>query len=342
MRNLMHITALAAATFAGAAYGSEHAAGVASFAVTDAQTERPLEGIMWYPAAGSGPTTRVHSNPVWAGVDAAEDAPILEGTYPLVVLSHGMYGNMMNQNWLASELAKQGYIVASVNHPGTSTWLRDPDHARQLWERPRDISRVITHMTRTSEMAAQIDDSRIYMAGHSLGGWTAMALAGATYDADAFDDFCAQGLDLLVCGVMDRWQVAKAEADRAALAQSYADPRISAFAVFDLGGTQTFNASSLGAIEGTFLIMGAPVDGSRLNLDVESRDLVAKLTSADVTYLEPAHLSHFDFMGICTPAAKAILQEEEPDDVIVCEDGITERATDHAMIIDAVTAHFSH
>lgn len=50
-------------------------------------------------------------------------------------------------NWLAPELAQQGYIVAAPDHPGTTTFNKDADQAAKLWERPHDLSRVIDVLT---------------------------------------------------------------------------------------------------------------------------------------------------------------------------------------------------
>lgn len=118
------------------------------------------------------------------------------------------------------------------------------------------------------------------------------------------------------------------------------DARIKGFAVFDLGGTQTFSPASLGAIERPMLVIGAPMDISGLDLDIESRALQAALPAQQVTYMEPATLSHFDFLSVCKPGAMAILAEEEPGDEVICISGDAEREADHALIIDAVIAAF--
>ncbi|WP_386333462.1 hypothetical protein [Sulfitobacter sediminilitoris] len=118
------------------------------------------------------------------------------------------------------------------------------------------------------------------------------------------------------------------------------DDRIKGFAVFDLGGTQTFARESLAGIDEPMLIFGAPRDIQGLDLDIESRALVAALPMDQVTYLEPATLSHFDFLGVCTDKAEALLAEEEPDDVFVCQHGQAERAAEHAMIAAIVAASF--
>lgn len=343
MNRFLHIATICASLLASSAAAQDYQTGLSGLEVRSPASDRSLEGFVWYPTLETTGAATHHGNPVWAGIEAIEDAAVASGRFPLVVLSHGMYGNAMNQSWLASRLAQKGYVVAAVNHPGTSTWARDDDDARQLWERPRDVSRLIDQLLSSSSLSASIDPERVFMAGHSLGGFTAMLLAGARYDADRFDGYCAGHPGELVCGIFDRWNVAKTREDRAAMAADLTDPRIRGIAVFDLGGTQTFSPSSLQQMNLPLLVFGAPdnIDGSGLDLDVESRALIKKLPAATVTYVEPADLAHFDFLGECTPNAIAILTEEEPGDVHVCKEGGAERRALHDMIAVTVTEFFT-
>ncbi|WP_170766630.1 alpha/beta hydrolase family protein [Ruegeria lacuscaerulensis] len=107
---------------------------MADLKISEADGERDLSGFVWYPTEAAGPLTYDFESEVWVGTQIVRDAKPSEGPFPLVVLSHGMYGNAYNQAWLASALARKGYVVAAINHPGTSTWSRDPDLTRQLWE----------------------------------------------------------------------------------------------------------------------------------------------------------------------------------------------------------------
>ena len=341
MRKLLQAAIVASLTSTGPALAYQ--TGLSDLTISDATKQRDLEGFIWYPTDDAAAPTEQLGNPVWRGIDAIKDAEPATGKFPLVVLSHGMYGNARNQSWLAADLAKRGYVVAAVDHPGTSTWSRDVDDARQMWERPMDLSRVIDHVTAAPELGAIVDPDRVFMAGHSLGGFTAIALAGGRYDAEAFEGFCDDQPDELVCGIFDKWSIAQSPEDRKRMEADLSDRRIKGFAVFDLGGTQTFSKASLGSISQPMLIFGAPkdVEGTSLDLDVESRALIAALPKKTTEYLEFETLSHFDFLGECRPDAIEVLTQEKPEDVFVCIDGDVERHDEHRMIIERVANFFA-
>lgn len=328
---------LAANAHAGEAYQT----GLVELNILDTDGDRHMSGYLWYPTQETEGKTPALGGAVWEGISVIPNAEPTVGRYPFLVMSHGMYGNARNQAWLASALTKTGYVVAAINHPGTSTFQRDPDQRRELWQRPRDISRAIDHVLGSSEIGSLVDRDRIFMAGHSLGGFTAVALAGGRYDAAKMDAFCAANPGELVCGIFDDWDIAKTPADRAKMTGDLSDARISGFAVFDLGGTQSFSTQSLGKIDRPMLVIGAPLDVVGLDLDRESRALVAALPKGNVRYIEPATLSHFDFLGVCTPNALQILKEEEPEDVFVCEQGREQRRADHDKIVEEVASFFA-
>lgn len=314
--------------------------GLMDLSLADPAGGRATTGFVWYPAADPAETVLALGNAVWEPIRVAPDADPVPGSYPLVVLSHGMFGNARNQAWLAEGLVAAGFIVAAADHPGTSTFQRDQNQRRELWERPRDVSRVIDTVLADPRIGPSVDTSRIYMAGHSLGGFTAMLLAGARFDPGRTDAFCTSHPNDRVCNIFNDWGIAKTPEDRMAMSGDLSDPRIRAFAVFDLGGTQSLSPESLGAVARPVLVYGAPVAIEGLDLDVESRALVAALPASSAIYHEPATMAHFDFLGVCNERAIDILQQEEPDDVYVCEDGREDRRAEHRQTIAEVTDFF--
>ncbi len=329
------------ATLALPATAMADTTGMREFSLRDATAGRDTQGFVWYPAGDAEKTVLAHGNVVWEAISVAPDAPPLPGAHPLVLLSHGMFGNARNQAWLAEELVARGFVVLAIDHPGTSTFQRDADQRRMLWERPRDISRALTELLADPELGPLIDRERIFMAGHSLGGFTAMELAGGRFSSAHLAEFCTGHSADLVCGLFADWQVAGTPEDRAAMEGDLSDPRIRAFAVFDLGGTQSFAPESLGAVTRPVLLYGAPDGGHVLDLDAEARALAAALPPATVTYHELPGLAHFDFLGICNPGALEVLEAEEPEDVVVCAEGGEERRARHRRIAGEVADFFA-
>tara|TARA_R110002020_G_scaffold189446_1_gene388403 strand:+ start:1625 stop:2731 length:1107 start_codon:yes stop_codon:yes gene_type:complete len=325
----------------GTSQTGSYDAGLSTLTIRDDRSDRALEGLIWYPTDTAGPVRLDFESAVWVGSHVIRDAVAAEGAFPIIVLSHGMFGSVRNQAWFAAAMARRGYVVAAINHPGTSTRLRDPDQRRALWERPGDITRVIDFAVSPGALQVQIDPGSVFMAGHSLGGFTALALAGARYDAEHLAQFCDATPGELTCDILADWDIAQTAQDRQQMQADLSDSRIRAFAVFDLGGTQSFSEESLRTIDKRILIFGAPIMNSGLTLDIESRALVAALPTGNFRYVEPATLSHFDFFNLCKPAGFDILAEEIPGDEVVCQDGGRHREAMHALILDEVTAFFA-
>lgn len=311
--------------------------GVTKIKIEDAREDRPLEGDVWYPTATPDIHATADRSKVWQMALADPDGTAAEGVFPLLVVSHGMYGNTFNQAWLGSELARRGYIVAMINHPGTSTFLRDRDQTRRLWDRPIDLSRLISFLTEESVYKDRIDRERIYAAGHSLGGFTVMLLAGAEFEPDRYERVCS-GEDLSVaCQVLTGWSIAKTDVDRIEMAKSRKDPRLAKVISLDLGGTPVLSRDSLGAIGIPVLVLGSG-RADMLDQEAESRALAAALPGDRVRHVELDDAGHFDFMGVCKPEGFAILEEHEPGDEIVCIKGNAERIEQHRRILSEILA----
>jgi predicted dienelactone hydrolase len=120
--------------------------------------------------------------------------------YPLIVFSHGFTGCNTQSVFLMEALAGAGYFVVAPNHKdatcGTARrgWypgkvlagrpqqpLRDPAKwsPATYHDRYDDIEAVLNEVLRGKSFAGvPVDASRVGIAGHSLGGYTALGVAG--------------------------------------------------------------------------------------------------------------------------------------------------------------------
>jgi predicted dienelactone hydrolase len=113
--------------------------------------------------------------------DISPDAPIAPGRFPLVVMSHGGGGSHLLYRSFCTHLARNGYVVAMPMHPGDNRDDKSLEGTHQnLVNRPRHISLTIDAVCHDPRFSAAVDADRVAMIGHSMGGYTALAVAGGT------------------------------------------------------------------------------------------------------------------------------------------------------------------
>lgn len=152
---------------------------------------RPVRSVVWYPAGESGKQEIIiDSSQFTKPTMAFRDAKIslLKSKYPLILISHGAQGNSEQMRWFGYYLASRGYISVIINHNGTDEEERKTGILSIsdfcMWERPRDVSAVLDKMLKDPEFSDRIDTGRIGCAGFSLGGATAIWVAGGILDVE--------------------------------------------------------------------------------------------------------------------------------------------------------------
>ncbi|AZE68271.1 Predicted dienelactone hydrolase [Pseudomonas synxantha] len=303
------------------AFAAENPIGFQTTTLPDTLNNRPLEMAVWYPATTNANPKLIADNVVFIGVLAVADAAPTPGKHPLVVLSHGYGGNWGKQAWLASALAQQGYIVAAVNHPGTTSQDRSAHAAAQLWQRPQDLSRAIDALLAQPASFGAVDNGRIAVVGHSLGGWTVMEMAGARFDPALFARDCSAHPTLVACTAYREMNPEGTPNGKEQLAADLSDKRVSAVVSLDLGLSRGFTDASLAVLPVRALVIAAGAPSADLPAQMESADMAKRLPKASTQYVEIRDASHFSFMSQCKPGAAAILDADVPGDGIICQDG---------------------
>lgn len=151
--------------------------------------DRDLTLEVWYPA-GTGvqglTTLKAFIRDGKTEVDlqgkAVRDATPADGTYPLIIVSHGYPGNRFLMSHLAENLASKGYVVASIDHRD-STYRDKSAFGSTLVNRSLDQKFVLNEMARLSDEAGSflnglVDADTAGIIGYSMGGYGAIITAG--------------------------------------------------------------------------------------------------------------------------------------------------------------------
>lgn len=262
-----------------------HAVGYRELATTGAQ-QQPLTVRAWYPANRStaDPETITYTAPDKFGeqINPGEEITAVgaarpnaepdrtAGPYPLVVFSHGYALSPILYSTVVEHYASEGFVVLAPEHnerfEGSTT-----EFWAELVDRPVDIHRTVDLAEALTapggELADLIDVDHIAVVGHSYGGYTALAAAGARFDFAAYEDRCAalaadDPLTFFCAPITNKPDMATRaglEEVPAGLWPSLGDKRVDA-AISLAGDAYLFDQRGLAALEVPIMAMGGTVD----------------------------------------------------------------------------------
>ncbi|MCX6522080.1 MAG: alpha/beta fold hydrolase [Actinobacteria bacterium] len=299
-----------------------HAVGYRAF-TTSRANEQALTVRAWYPAAPptDDPGPIEYSAPNKFGVEitpgelitsvgrAIADAPPepADEPYPLVVFSHGFALSPIVYSMLVEHYASHGYIVLAPEHDesfdGSLTGFWE-----ELIDRPVDVRRTIDLAEQLTEsggpLAGLIDMDDVAVVGHSYGGYTALAAAGARFDFAAYADRCGglaadDPLNFFCAPLANESDMAaRAGLDEvpSGLWPSLGDPRVTA-AISLAGDAYPFDQRGLAELEVPVMAMGGTVDdgtpyewGAKLTYDhagSENKTLITFPGAGHMLFLDP-------------------------------------------------------
>ncbi|MGC2240765.1 MAG: alpha/beta fold hydrolase, partial [Acidimicrobiia bacterium] len=248
--------------------------------------EAPLALTIWYPAdAGDadspidysyginmfGPDGSLALGTYRGRATAAASSDLTGGPYPMVILSHGFAISGSSYAWLAEHLASHGMVVIAPHH-------RESLDPSALWratvERPADVLTVLswvdTEVRDHGSLEGLVDNQSVAVVGHSYGGYTALAAAGARLDTADFqaatcdtayetDDPVTFLCDAVLPRVDDMAERAGLDGVPSGLWPTVADSRVDAI-VSIAGDAAVFGRSGLGEITVPVMAIGGTAD----------------------------------------------------------------------------------
>ncbi len=138
---------------------------------------------------GQGAKDKSFERTELGGITAAIWFPKTSAPYPLVIFSHGFHGSDNQSIFLMKALAAAGYLVVAPSHrdalnkgyaDAQASFAKTNEWSSTTYaDRKTDIERLVKALHTSAEWNGKIDWSKFALAGHSLGGYTVLGLAGA-------------------------------------------------------------------------------------------------------------------------------------------------------------------
>lgn len=137
-----------------------------------------------------------------------QDLSRVPGPIPVVVLSHGLGDRPQSFLDIAAHVASHGLVVALPEHIGSNLAQREAllagqaqegFRAQEFIDRPLDVTFLLDELSRrnAADFGGRLDLNRVAVVGHSLGGYTALALGGATIDFARLAQRCDPSTNIL-------------------------------------------------------------------------------------------------------------------------------------------------
>lgn len=155
---------------------------------------------------------------------------------PVVVISHGLNSNRNSYAYLAEHLASHGFVVVMPEHIGSNTnqlqalmsgRVKDVTKPIEFLDRPLDVRFILDELERLATadptFQGQLNLDQVGVIGQSFGGYTALAVAGATINFGQLQQDCGSRLkDTINISLILQCQALKLPQQRYELA----DPRV--------------------------------------------------------------------------------------------------------------------
>jgi predicted dienelactone hydrolase len=318
----------------------------ATAALRDAE-HRPLVRVtVWYPAPVGTIEQRIDfgpaDHPLFLVGAVAQDAAFVDAiSRPVILFSHGFGGSARMMAWFGTALARAGYVVVAVDHPGNNAIDKmTPAGALMPWDRAEDLAAALAAAKADPTIGPHIDLGRLGVSGFSAGGFTALVSAGARVDMNRFVAFCRANPSDGVCAPQKEFPLTMDDAQR-----DMAAPDLAAEAAHARDDHRIAGVRAAFAIAPAIVQALPPEDLTKISVPVAiilggadpvappaTNGLVAAkaIPNAEVEVLPG--VGHYDFLSTCTPAGVAV--------VPICADKLPQDPT-HQAAIDMALAFFA-
>ena len=231
-----------------------------------------------------------------------------ERPVPLVAIAPGLNTNWHNFTYIAEHLASYGFGVAALNFPSTNAerinavlnGLDTPPSDNEWVEQPKVITKLLDEIERRSKIDPQwqgkFDLQRVGVIGQSLGGYAAMAIAGAKVDWQHLRQKCQESnsLEQIDLNPALLWQCQSSQA--VAPKTNLQDKRVVAAIAINPVTTPIFSKFGINKLKSPLMIVTGEKDRFAPALD-EQIEPFTELLGIEKYLVSIEDSTHFSFIG---------------------------------------------
>jgi predicted dienelactone hydrolase len=256
-----------------------------------------LDLQVWHPAPGPGDDEYLYGGYA-AGGATTPTAVSCDTPRPVLMFSHGNSG-ISYQTWSVMEFfASHGWLVAAPDHALNTLFDNQSDRwleiaLRRPWDIADSFDWLVSESDReTSSLHGCVDaDAGYAVMGHSFGGFTTNAVAGASYDVAALAERCINNPEP-ACALVEELAT---EEPMGTL--NHSDPR--AWAAVTWAPAWHDKLGPLSDINVPILVIGADRDATT-PWDAVVEPSYRELTATPRALAELTDAGHFSFTDFCT------------------------------------------
>jgi predicted dienelactone hydrolase len=343
---LLMLWAALAPAAAAAPVGERHLlATTPTAALRDAEHRSEVRVTVWYPASEDAKEQRIDigppGKPLFLVGAVAPDADFADAkSRPVILFSHGFGGTARMMGWFGTALAREGYVVVAVDHPGNNSLdTKTVAGAILSWDRPGDLAAALEAVKSDPRIGPHLDLRRLGAAGFATGGFDALVSARVRVNMNRFLAFCREHPTDGLCAPQQEFAVTLDETQRALASPELAGeaahagddhsiPGVRAVFAIAPASVQALSPEGLARIDvPVAIILG---DADQLMPPATNGLVAAKAIPRAELKVLPG-VGHYDFLSTCTPAGMA--------SVPICTSKVPQDQT-HQAAIDMALAFF--
>jgi predicted dienelactone hydrolase len=209
----------------------------------------------------------------------------------------------------------------------------------KLWLRPADITETLNAMGENALFKEHLVSGKVGMLGLSMGGNTALAIAGARIDPKRLASYCdTDSLNSSLCEWVRLSGVDLHAMDLRSAGRDNEDTRIRFAMAIDPAPADVFEFNSFSriSIPVDLVNLGQP---EKIPLTAQAAKIAKAIPNATYSTIEGA--SHYSMFAECKPGAAEIAESEKIGDPICSDGGGRSRSEIHRQLINMAVAAFS-